>query len=154
MDPASANLGAAGVIAPNPFAGGTPDLDLMGTAVLEDLGFALRGNRARLESVAAASGPVRVAGGYAAAPAAGRILANALGCAVACFPGVPASALGAACCGAVAAGDLTHGEVSAALAPRPEMHEPNVTQATAFVDHYQRWLELRGRLEEFVREAL
>ena len=154
MDPAVPNLGAAGMLAPIPFADSAPDLDLMGTAVLEDLGFALRGNRERLESVGAGGEPVRLAGGYAAAPATAPILANVLGCPVACFPHVPASAIGAAICAAASTGDMSLADASEVLTPRPEIHDPDVTQAPAFVDHYQRWLELRRRFEGFVQEAL
>ncbi len=145
-------LSVTGMLSPSPFVTGAPTAEVLGTAVLEDLGFAVYGNRLALDG-AAAAGPIRLTGGYARAPAAGQILANVTGSAVCSFPGVAASAWGAAL--AAAAPDYG-GQVEAAdaLAPPGVWREPDVTKAPAYADHYQRWLALRARLETFVQDAL
>ena len=153
MDAATAGLGAAGVVSPLPFAEAVPTRELLATAVLEDIAFAVRGNRERLPPIMD-DAPVRLTGGFAAASAAGPILANVLGTPVAAFPGLPVAAIGAAMCGAAAAGDLTLDEAAAQLAPTPRLHQPDASAARAYDGHYACWMDLRSRLEAFVQETL
>ena len=154
MDAATAGLGAAGVVSPMPFLDGVPTRELLATAVLEDIGFAVRGNRERLPSPIVDDAPVRLTGGFAAAPAAAPILANVLGAPVAAYPGIPVTAIGAAMCGAAAAGDLTLDEAVAQWAPPPTLHEPHPSAERAYDGHYACWVDLRSRLETFVQETL
>ena len=49
-----------------------PMASMLGAAVLEDLAFAIHGNRLALNSVQPAEGPIRLTGGYAEAPAVGQ----------------------------------------------------------------------------------
>ncbi|MCY4114316.1 MAG: FGGY family carbohydrate kinase [Chloroflexi bacterium] len=154
MDVATAGLGAAGVVSPMPFAEGVPTRELLATAVLEDMAFAVRGNLERLPPPIGDDAPVRLTGGFAAAPAAGPILANVLGAPVAAYPGLPITAIGAAICGAAASGDFTLDEAAAKLSPAPEIHEPDPSAARAYDGHYACWVDLRSRLEAFVQETL
>ena len=154
MDVATAGLGAAGVVSPLPFAEGVPTRELLATAVLEDIAFAVRGNRERLPPPIVDDAPVRLTGGFAAASAAGPILANVLGVPVAAFPGLPVAAIGAAMCGAAAAGDLTLDEAATQLAPTPRLHQPDPSAGRAYDGHYACWMDLRSRLEAFVQETL
>lgn len=154
MDVADAGLGAAGVVSPVPFAEGVPTRELLATAVLEDVAFAVRGNRDRLPPLIVDGAPVRLTGGFAAAPAAGPILAHVLGAPVAAYPGIPVAAIGAAMCGAAAAGDFTLDEAVAQLAPAPQLHEPDSSATRAYDGHYACWVDLRSRLEAFVQETL
>ena len=154
MDVATAGLGAAGLVSPVPFAEALPSRALLATAVLEDIAFAVRGNRERLPPPIAADAPVRFTGGFAAAPAAGPILANVLGAPVAAYPGVPVTAIGAAMWGAAAAGDFTLAEAAAQLAPAPRLHQPDPSATRAYDGHYACWVDLRARLEAFVQETL
>lgn len=154
MDVASAGLGAAGLVSPVPFAERVPTRELLATAVLEDMAFAVRGNRERLSPSIAGDAPVRLTGGFAAAPAAGPILANVLGAPVAAYPRTPVAAIGAAMCGAAASGDFTLEEAVAQLAPAPQLHEPDSSATRAYDGHYACWVDLRSRLEAFVQETL
>ena len=154
MDVAAAGLGAAGVVSPMPFAEGVPTRELLATAVLEDMAFAVRGNRERLPPAIAGDAPVRLTGGFAAAPAAGPILANVLAAPVAAYPGIPVTAVGAAICGAAASGDFTLDEAAAKLSPAPDIHEPDPSATRAYDGHYACWVDLRSRLEAFVQETL
>ena len=154
MDVATAGLGAAGVVSPIPFAEGVPTRELLATAVLEDIAFAVRGNRERLPPPITHGAPVRLTGGFAAASAAGPILANVLDAPVAAFPGLPVTAIGAAICGAVAAGDFTLDEAAAQLAPALRLHQPDPSATRAYDGHYACWMDLRSRLEAFVQETL
>jgi len=137
-----------------PFAEGVPTRGLLATAVLEDLAFAVRGNLERLPPPVSDDAPVRLTGGFAAAPAAGPILANVLDAPVAAYPRLPVTAIGAAMCGAAAAGDFTLDEAAAQLAPSPRLHQPDPSTARAYDGHYACWMDLRSRLEAFVQETL
>ena len=153
MDWKAPGLSVTGMLSPAPFVLGAPTTEVLGTAVLEDLAFAVHGNRLSLDAEQLSQGPVRLTGGYARAPAAGRILANVTGARVCAFPALAAPAWGAAL---AAAADDFGGMAGAAeaLAPDGVWHEPEVTSVTAFADHYERWLDLRERLETFVQDAL
>ena len=131
-----------------------PTRELLATAVLEDIAFAVRGNRDRLPPPITDGSPVRLTGGFAAAPAAGPILANVLGAPVAAFAGIPVAAVGAAMCGAATSGDFTLDEAAAQLAPTPRLHQPDPAAARAYDGHYACWVDLRSRLEAFVQETL
>ncbi|MCY3783142.1 MAG: FGGY family carbohydrate kinase [Chloroflexi bacterium] len=154
MDVAAVGLGAAGVVSPMPFAEAVPTRELLATAVLEDMAFVVRGNRDRLPPSMAPDAPVRLTGGFAAAPAASPILANVLGAPVAVYPGIPVTAIGAAICGAAASGDFTLDEAATRLAPAPQLHEPDPSATRAYDGHYACWVDLRSRLEAFVQETL
>ena len=154
MDPASAGIGAAGLVSPIPFVDGVPSVALLGTAVLEDVAFAVRGNRERLPEATGSHEPVRFTGGFASAPAAAFILANVLGQSVAGFRGLPVAAIGAAIWGALAANEGSIDELIAQLAPSPAIHRPDPRRARAYKGHYDRWVDLRTRLESFMQEAL
>ena len=154
MDVASAGLGAAGLVSPIPFAEGLPSRALLATAVLEDIAFAVRGNRERLPPPIADDAPVRLTGGFAAAPAAGPILANVLGTPVAAYAGAPVTAIGAAIWGAAASGDFTVDEVVTRLAPTAQLYVPDPSRRRAYDAHYACWSDLRSRLEAFVQETL
>ena len=153
MDWKAPGLSVTGMLSPAPFVFGTPTASMLGAAVLEDLAFAVHGNRLALNSAQPADGPIRLTGGYAEAPAVGQILANVTGWQVCSYPRLAASAWGAALAGAA---DDYGGMPGAAkaLAPYGVWCEPDVTCAAAFADHYQRWLDLRERLETFVQDAL
>ena len=153
MDWNAPGLSVAGMLSPAPFVIGMPTASMLGAAVLEDLAFAIHGNRLALNSAQPAEGPIRLTGGYAEAPAVGQILANVTGSQVCSFPRLAASAWGAALAGAA---DDFGGMPGAAevLAPDGVWCEPDVTSVAAFADHYERWLDLRERLESFVRDAL
>ena len=153
MDWNAPGLSVAGMLSPAPFVTGLPTAEMLGTAVLEDLAFAVRGNRLVLDEVQTAAGPIRLTGGYARAPAAGHILANVTGGEVCSFPEIAAPAWGAAM--AAAARDFSGLAAAAdALAPSGTWSEPDMATAPAYADHYQRWLDLRERLETFVQDAL
>ena len=153
MDWNAPGLSVAGMVSPAPFVLGTPTASMLGAAVLEDLAFAIHGNRRSLNSAQPADGPLRLTGGYAMAPAAGQIVANVTGSEVYSFPELAAPAWGAAMAGA--AHDLGGmANAAAALAPGGDLYQPEVMSVAAFADHYERWLDLRERLETFVREAL
>ncbi len=153
MDWNAPGLSVVGMLSPAPFVTGVPTAEVLGTAVLEDLAFAVHGNRLVLDEVQTAAGAVRLTGGYARAPAAGQILANVTGGEVCSFPGMAAPAWGAAM--AAAARDFGGLPAAAdALAPSGTWSEPDMATAPAYVDHYQRWLDLRERLETFVQDAL
>lgn len=153
MDWTAPGLSVAGMLSPAPFVVGAPTAATLGTAVLEDLAFAIHGNRLALDAVQPAEGPVRLTGGYARAPAAGQILANVTGTEVCSFPGLAAPAWGAALAGA--AEDFgSMANAAEALAPDGAWYEPDMTSVSAFADHYERWLDLRERLETFVQDAL
>lgn len=154
MDPASAGIGAAGLVSPIPFIDGSPALNLLGTAVLEDVAFAVRGNRERLPKTVGSDDPVRFTGGFASAPAAAFILANVLGQPVAGFPELPVAAIGAAIWGALAAHGGSIDELTARLVPSPEIHRPDPRRARDYDGHYDRWVDLRNRLESFMQETL
>ena len=77
-----------------------------------------------------------------------------LGAPVAAFPGLPVTAIGAAMCGAAAAGDFTLDEAAAQLAPLPRLRQPDPSTARAYDGHYACWMDLRSRLEAFVQETL
>lgn len=153
MDWNAPGLSVAGMLSPAPFLTGVPTVSMLGTAVLEDLAFAIHGNRLVLDEVQTTAGPIRLTGGYARAPAASQILANVTGGEVCSFPGMSAPAWGAAL--AAAARDFG-GLLAAAhaLAPTGIWSEPEMATASASADHYERWLELRERLESFVQDAL
>ncbi|MCY3896352.1 MAG: FGGY family carbohydrate kinase [Chloroflexi bacterium] len=153
MDWRAPGLSVAGMLSPAPFVIGMPTASMLGAAVLEDLAFAIHGNRLALNSVQPAVGPIRLTGGYAEAPAVGQILANVTGSQVCSFPRLGASAWGAALAGAA---DDFGGMPGAAevLAPDGVWCEPDVNSVAAFADHFQRWLDLRERLESFVQDAL
>ena len=153
MDWNAPGLSVAGMLSPAPFVIGAPTASMLATAVLEDLAFAIHGNRLALDAAQPAAGPIRLTGGYARAPAAGRILANVIGGEVCSFRGLAAPAWGAAL---AAAGRDFGGLAGAAeaLAPEGVWSEPDVTSVPAFADHYVRWLDLRERLETFVQDAL
>ena len=153
MDWSAPGLSVAGMLSPAPFVIGAPTASMLGTAVLEDLAFAIHGNRLALDAAQPAEGPIRLTGGYARAPAAGQILANVTGGEVCSFPELAAPAWGAAL---AAAGRDFGGLAGAAeaLAPEGVWSEPDVTSVPAFADHYERWLDLRERLETFVQDAL
>ena len=153
MDWSAPGLSVAGMLSPAPFVAGAPTASVLGTALLEDLAFAIHGNRLALDDVQPGEGPIRLTGGYARAPAAGQILANVSGTSVYSYPALPAPAWGAA----LAAASQDYGglaNATNALAPRGAQYEPDVTIVSAFADHYERWLDLRGRLETFVQDAL
>ncbi|MYA59638.1 MAG: hypothetical protein F4X40_03645 [Chloroflexi bacterium] len=153
MDWRAPGLSVAGMLSPTPFVVGEPTASMLGTAVLEDLAFAIHGNRLALDDAQPGEGPLRLTGGYARAPAAGQILANVCGCSVYSFPGLSAPAWGAA----LAAASHDFGGMDnavEALVPSGLWHEPDATSVSAFADHYERWLDLRGRLESFVQNAL
>ena len=154
MDPAAPSLGVAAMLAPIPVADTTPSPALMGVAVLEDLGFAVRANRARLDAASPAPDTVRFTGGYASAPAAGPVLANVLGTEVVTTAGASASAWGAAIGAAIATGDLPADDAPQAMAPPARTFEPVAASARAFEDHFVRWLDLRRRLESFVQDVM
>ncbi len=154
MDPAVPSLGVAAMLAPIPFVDRTPSPALMGVAVLEDLGFAVRANRARLDAAGPAPDTVRFTGGYASASAAGPILANVLGTNVVAFPGASTSAWGAAIGAAIAAGDLPANDAQRAMAPPSRTFEPVAASARAFQDHFVRWLDVRRRLESFMQDVM
>ena len=141
-------------MSPVPFADTAPTRELLATAVLEDIAFAAARNRERMPPPIVDGAPVRLTGGFAAAPAAGAIVANVLGASVAAFPDVPVTAIGAAMCGAAAAGDFTLDEAAAQLAPAPRLYQPDPSAARAYDDHYACWVDLRARLEAFVQETL
>ena len=153
VDWGAPGLSVAGMLSPAPFAIGVPTAGMLGTAVLEDLAFAIHGNRLVLDAVWPSGGPIRLTGGYACAPAAGQILANVTGVDVCSFPELAAPAHGAAM--AAAARDFG-GLDSAARTLRPEgsWFAPDVTNAPAFTDHFERWRDLRTRLETFVQDTL
>ena len=153
MDWSAPGLSVAGMLSPAPFVIGAPTASMLGTAVLEDLAFAIHGNRLALDAVQPAAGPIRLTGGYARAPAAGQILANVTGGEVCSFPELAAPAWGAAL---AAAGRDFGGLAGAAdaLASEGVWSEPDVTSVPTFADHYERWLDLRERLETFVQDAL
>ncbi|MCY3957725.1 MAG: FGGY family carbohydrate kinase [Chloroflexi bacterium] len=153
MDWSAPGLSVTGMLSPAPFVVGAPTASMLGTAVLEDLAFAIHGNRLALDAVQAAAGPVRLTGGYARAPAAGQILANVTGSSVCSYPTLAAPAWGAAL---AAAAEDHDGMANAAhaLAPDGDWYEPDRTSGFAFADHYERWLDLRERLESFVQDAL
>lgn len=153
MDWQAPGMSVAGMLSPAPFVTGAPTASMLGTAVLEDLAFAIHGNRLTLDAAQPADGPVRLTGGYARAPAAGQILANVTGARVCAFPALAAPAWGAAL---AAAADDFGGMAGAAdaLAPDGVWCEPDATSVAAFADHYERWLDLRERLETFVQDAL
>lgn len=153
MDWKAPGLSVTGMLSPTPFVLGAPTAEVLGTAVLEDLAFAVHGNRLALDAEQPGEGPVRLTGGYARAPAAGQILANVTGARVCAFPTLAAPAWGAALAGAA---DDFGGMAGAAeaLAPDGAWYEPDATSVLAFADHYERWLDLRERLETFVRDAL
>ncbi len=151
MDWRSPGMTSAGMFAPLPFAAGEPTAAVLGTAVLEDLGFALRGNRAELDAVQPAGDRLRLTGGYARAPAAARIAANATGCEVYAYPGLAAPAWGAA----AAAAGAVHGSPTAAarvMAPAAVRAAPARAAEAAYADHYERWRGLRARLDAFVQD--
>lgn len=152
MRPRAPSLGVAGLVAPLPFVTEPPGPGLLGTAILEDVGFALRANRARLDAAVSGAPLLRITGGYVGAPAAPAIFANALHAPVAAYPNLPAAAVGAAACAAVAAGDLAAREAAERLAPSPAIVEPDRARAADYDRYYQRWLELRRRLEAFVQD--
>ena len=153
MDWSAPSLSVAGMLSPVPYVVGTPTAAVLGTAVLEDLAFAINGNRLALDSAQPATGAIRLTGGYTEAPAVGRILANVTGSQVRSFPKLAASAWGAALAGAADDfGGLA--DAAEALAPVGVRCEPDAASAAAFADHFQRWLELRERLETFVQDAL
>ncbi len=154
MDPASAGIGAAGLVSPIPFVDGSPSPSMLGTAVLEDVAFAIRGNRARLPAATEADAPVRFSGGFASAPAAGPVLANVLGAPVVAFPNLPVAAIGAAVWGVLAADGGSVDELAGRLAPVPTPHQPDPGRAREYDGHYDRWLDLRARLESFMQEVL
>ena len=154
MDVSEPGLGFAAMLAPVPFAAGTPDLDVLGTAVLEDVGFAVRANREQLGPGPAAQAPVRLAGGYLAPTAAPQLLADVLGAPVDAYARVPVTALGAAMCAAAASGDMSLSDAQAALAPTPTAIEPDAARARAYAEHYARWTELRRVIEGFFQEHL
>lgn len=153
MDWTAPGLSVSGMLTPAPFVLGAPAAEVLGTAVLEDLAFAIHGNRLSLDAEQPSEGPVRLTGGYARAPAAGQILANMTGARVCAFPTLAAPAWGAALAGAA---DDFGGLAGAAeaLAPDGVWHDPAVTSVAAFAEHYERWLDLRERLETFVQNAL
>jgi len=153
MDWNAPGLSVAGMLSPAPFVIGTPTASMLGAAVLEDLAFAIQGNRRALNSAQPAGGPLRLTGGYSIAPAAGQIVANVTECEVYSFAGLAAPAWGAAMAGAA---DDFGGMANAAeaLAPDGDLYEPEVMRVAAFADHYERWLDLRERLETFVQDAL
>ncbi len=153
MDWQAPGMSVAGMLSPSPFVLGAPTASMLGTAVLEDVAFAIHGNRLALDAAQPAEGPVRLTGGYARAPAAGQVLANVTNSEVCSFPGLSAPAWGAA----LAAAARDYGGMpgaAEALAPVGVLTEPDMKSAPASVDHYERWLEVRGRLETFVQEAL
>ena len=153
MDWNAPSLSVAGMLSPTPFVIGAPTASMLGTAVLEDLAFAVHGNRSALDAAQPVDGPIRFTGGYARAPAAGQILANVTGVEVVSFPNLTAPAWGAAL--AAAAGNFgSMTESAEALAPAGVRSAPDMTAAAAFADHYERWLDVRERLETFVQEAL
>ena len=154
MDPSSAGIGAAGLVAPIPFVGGSPAPALLGTAILEDLAFAVRGNRERLPAPISDRLPVRLTGGFAAAPAAGPILANVLDVPVAVFPQLPVSAIGAAIWAAQTVGEWPEVAGSKRLGREPGLYEPDAVRARALAGHYDRWADLRARLESFMQNSL
>ena len=96
MDWSAPGLSVAGMLSPAPFVAGAPTTSVLGTALLEDLAFAIHGNRLALDDVQPGEGPIRLTGGYARAPAAGQILANVSGTSVYSYPALPAPAWGAA----------------------------------------------------------
>ena len=153
MDWSAPGLSVAGMLSPAPFVVGAPAASTLGTAVLEDLAFSIHGNRLTLNAVQPGEGPVRLTGGYARAPAAGQILANVTGSSVCSFPDLNAPAWGAALAGAAPDfGSMT--KAAEALAPDGVWCEPDATRVSAVADHYERWLDLRERLETFVQGAL
>lgn len=153
MDWSAPSLSVAGMLSPVPYVVGTPTAAVLGTAVLEDLAFAIHGNRLALDSAQPARGAIRLTGGYAEAPAVGQILANVTGSPVRSFPKLAASAWGSALAGA--ADDFGGLEGAAeALAPVGVRCEPDAASVAAFADHYHRWLDLRERLETLVQDAL
>ena len=153
MDWKAPGLSVAGMLSPTPFVVGVPTASMLGTAVLEDLAFAIHGNRLALDAAQQAEGPVRLTGGYARAPAVGQILANVTGSKVCSFPALAAPAWGAALAGA--AQDFgSMAKAAEALAPDGVWYEPDMTSVSALADHYERWLDLRERLETFVQDAL
>lgn len=153
MDWGAPGLSVAGMLSPVPYVVGTPTAAVLGTAVLEDLAFAIHGNRLALDSAQPATGAIRLTGGYAEAPAVGQILANVTGSPVRSFPKLAASAWGSALAGA--ADDFGGLEGAAeALAPVGVRCEPDAASVAAFADHYHRWIDLRERLETFVQDAL
>ena len=77
-----------------------------------------------------------------------------LGAPVAAFRRVPVAAIGAAMCGATAAGDFTLDEAAVTLAPAPRLHQPNRSAARAYDGLYACWMDLRRRLESFMQETL
>lgn len=153
MDWSAPGLSVTGMLSPAPFVVGTPTVSMLGTAVLEDLAFAIHGNRLALDAMQSVVGPVRLTGGYTRAPAVGQILANVTGSNVCSFPSLSAPAWGAALAGSA---DDFGGMVNAAeaLVPGGAWYEPDMTSLAAFADHYKRWLDLRERLETFVQDAL
>ncbi len=153
MDWNAPGLSVTGMLSPAPFVIGTPTASMLGAAVLEDLAFAIHGNRRALNSAQPAGGPLRLTGGYAIAPAAGQIVANVTESEVYSFAGLAAPAWGAAMAGA--ADDLGGmANAAEALAPDGDLYEPEVMRVAAFADHFERWLDIRERLETFVQDAL
>lgn len=153
MDWNAPGLSVTGMLSPTPFVVGKPTAAMLGAAVLEDLAFAIHGNRLALDAAEPAARPMRLTGGYARAPAAGQTVANVTGSRVCSFPMLAAPAWGAALAGAA----QDFGSMATApegLAPSGVWHEPDIASVSAFADHYQRWLDLRERLETFVQDAL
>ena len=114
-------------------------------AFVEGLAYGLRAN---LEQIVAVTGKhypsVRLAGGMAASPSFGQLLADILGAEVLAGEVTEATALGAALCAGVAAGDFPDvGAAAAQLVKRFRQHTPDPDRVATYETLFEGWQSWR-----------
>ncbi len=122
--------------------------DAVARAFVEGLAYAVRANLEQIDPCATDSdGILRIAGGMSRSAVWARILANVNGRSVAVPKQPESSALGAALCAGVGAGEWS--DLAEAVSSVVDMHpvQPDSEQAAFYEEGYQRWRALRAARE-------
>jgi sugar (pentulose or hexulose) kinase len=152
MDMSRPGISIGGLIAPAPITYQGIDAGAIAHATLENIAFAVRECLALLDEVAgvsSASQPLALAGGMANSPVFAAILAAVVGRPVR-RQSTRAAAIGAALVSALNAKDV---EIAASHISSMATHvEPTPAEVRDATGRYERWLYVRGKLDELAEE--
>jgi sugar (pentulose or hexulose) kinase len=152
MDMSRPGISIGGLIAPAPITYQGIDAGAIAHATLENIAFAVRECLALLDEVAgvsSASQPLALAGGMANSPGFAAILAAVVGRPVR-RQSTRAAAIGAALVSALNAKDV---EIAASHISSMATHvEPTPAEVRDATGRYERWLYVRGKLDELAEE--
>jgi len=155
MDMSNVGVKLGGFFFPVPRTVGQVGRGHLARAFLENLAFALRANRDRLEAISGLTlDDFRLGGGFSRGSLFPQVLADVLNKPVKApaFPHV--SALGAAMAAAASCAYSSLEEACKAISPTFRTYEPRVVQAAEYQECYERWLKLAKAMDDLGQEVL